>query len=88
MERIEKLDMGEWTAETLEQQLRVAMGPHQKAELMVPELARLLSFLWEARQLNLKRIDDLRARVTQLEAKKGGNDKPGIHPDLLERMYS
>lgn len=57
----------EWTAEALEAQLNEEMGPHRKGELMAPELARLLSLLWEAHRLDLERIDSLRARVADLE---------------------
>lgn len=60
--------MGDWTTAEIEKQLTTAMGPHQKAELAMPEIAKLISMLWEARQLNLDRIDELRRRVSNLES--------------------
>lgn len=40
-----KNGMGDWSTAALEKQLNTAMGPHQKAELAIPEIARLISML-------------------------------------------
>lgn len=53
-----------WTAEALRKDLVKAMGMHGKAELAIETaLPGLLSMLWEAHELNLKRIDELRRQI-------------------------
>lgn len=65
-----------WSKEQLKAELVEAMGPHRKAELAVEHvLPELLAMLWEARDLNLKRIDELRRRVSNLESAMNDSEK-------------
>ena len=77
-EALASVDMASWSAAKIERAIRAEIGPHEKMELAIPYLARLFAGLWEARQLNLQRIDDLRddnrklrARVAALEGSDG-----------------